>query len=85
MKPFSLYTEEKPLEHKVNNHEVPKFKQQIKALRGNMIRLFWERKGENSNVVGKITQLYKVQFAFVINGRSAIRMRYDEIVKIEKL
>ena len=86
MKPFSLYTEEKSLKHKVNNHEISaKIKQQIKQLRGNMVRFFWERKGESSNVVGTIKELYDTEFDFAINGGSAIRMRYNEIINIEKL
>ena len=86
MKPFSLYTEEKPLEHKVNNPEVSaKFKQQIKQLRGSMVRLKWERKGEPFDIVGTIKQLYKIQFDYVITGRAAMRIRYDEVIKIELL
>jgi len=86
MKPFTLYTEKKPIEHKVNNHEVSTvMKKQIKQLRGGMVRLKWERKGEPFDMVGIIKQLYKIQFDYVITGRAAMRIRYDEIVKIEKL
>lgn len=60
-------------------------KHKIKALRGEMIRLKWKRKNEPFDMVGTIKQLYKVQFDFVITGRAAMRIRYDEIVKIEKL
>ena len=60
-------------------------KKQIKQLRGNMVRLKWERKGEPFDIVGTIEQLYKIQFDFAIIGRAAMRIRYDEITKIEKL
>ena len=58
-------------------------KKQIKELRGEMIRLKWKRKGEPFDMVGTIKQLYKVQFDFVITGRAAMRIRYDEITSIE--
>ena len=86
MKPFSLYTEEKPLKHKVNNNKVSaKYKQQIKQLKSNTVRLRWKRKGEPFNMVGAIKQLYKIQFDFVITGRAAMRIRYDEITDIIEL
>ena len=86
MKPFNLYTEEKPLKHKVNNNKVSaKYKQQIKVLKGNTVRLKWKRNSEPFDMVGTIKQLYKIQFDFVITGRAAMRIRYDEITDIIEL
>jgi len=85
MKPFSLYTEEKPLEHKVNNHEVPKFKQQIKQLRDKRVRLEWHINGWGYSIVGEIKECYKIRFVFRINGSTNRKLRYNEITNIEEL
>jgi hypothetical protein len=86
MKPFSLYTEEKPLEHKVNNPEVSaKFKQQIKQLRGKRVRLEWKINGWSYSIACEIKNCYKIRFVFRINGSTNRRLKYDQITKIEKL
>jgi ribose 1,5-bisphosphokinase PhnN len=86
MKPFSLYTEEKPLEHKVNNPEVSaKFKQQIKQLRGKRVRLEWKINGWSYSIACEIKNCYKIRFVFRINGSTNRKLRYDEITNIEEL
>ena len=85
MKPFSLYTEENPLEHKINNHEVSKFKQQIKQLKDKWARLEWRINGWDYSIAGEIKNCYKIRFVFRINGSTNRKLRYDQITKIEEL
>jgi len=86
MKPFSLYIEEKPLEHTVNNHEVSaKFKQQIKQLKNKRVRLEWKINGWSYSIACEIKNCYKIRFVFRINGSTNRMLEYDQITKIEKL